>query len=64
MSDYVLLLEDDVVPTAEFNWVINSVMRQMDGWTDIDYVKLFHPWTLRGIPSYVQVSHFFFRLFI
>ncbi|KAI1712008.1 transmembrane protein [Ditylenchus destructor] len=56
MSDYILLLEDDALPTAEFNVAINSVMRQLDRLKDIDYVKLFHPWRLRGIPSYVQAS--------
>ncbi|KAI1727385.1 transmembrane protein [Ditylenchus destructor] len=58
MSDYILLLEDDALPTAEFNTVINSVMRQLDRLKDVDYVKLFHPWRLRGIPSYVQASAF------
>uniref|UniRef100_A0A915D6P1 Uncharacterized protein n=1 Tax=Ditylenchus dipsaci TaxID=166011 RepID=A0A915D6P1_9BILA len=53
-SDYVLLLEDDALPVPEFNTAINSIMRQLDKIKQVDYVKLFHPWRLRGIPSLFQ----------
>uniref|UniRef100_A0A915D7Q3 Uncharacterized protein n=1 Tax=Ditylenchus dipsaci TaxID=166011 RepID=A0A915D7Q3_9BILA len=55
-SDYVLLLEDDALPVPEFNTAINSIMRQLDKIKQVDYVKLFHPWRLRGIPSLFQTA--------
>lgn len=57
-SNFVLLLEDDVVTLPDFNIKLQSLIYQLEKnerLMDIDYVKLFHPWYLRKIPSFIQV---------
>ncbi|KAI1709609.1 hypothetical protein Ddc_13788 [Ditylenchus destructor] len=49
--DYLLVLEDDTIPIPLFEAAINSVMNQLDLYTEIDYVKLYKRWDWRGIPS-------------
>lgn len=55
-ADYILLLEDDALPVPEFGQALHSIIRQLrqrdkERQAEVDYVKLYHPWKLRGIPS-------------
>jgi hypothetical protein len=49
---FVLLLEDDALALPELRVQLNSLIYGLR--KEIDYVKLFHPWYLRKIPSYIQ----------
>lgn len=51
-----MLVEDDAAVIPDFIPLVTSVIKQMNRKTNIDYVKLFHPVHLRGIPYYFQVS--------
>ncbi|EPB67832.1 hypothetical protein ANCCEY_13080 [Ancylostoma ceylanicum] len=53
---YVLLLEDDAVVIPMFATLLTSLIEKLDKQTHIDYVKLFHPNSLRGIPSIPMVT--------
>ncbi|KAK6739039.1 hypothetical protein RB195_020863 [Necator americanus] len=50
-SRYVLLLEDDVVAIPAFATLLASTITKLNTQNEIDYVKLYHPNYLRGIPS-------------
>jgi len=52
--EYVLLIEDDSIPIPGFSAALQSLIDQLDYRPHIDFVKLYHPWTLRKIPSLVQ----------
>lgn len=60
-SSYVLLLEDDAVPVDGFFTMMQSLKIQLDQRPYIDYVKLYHPRSLRKIPSLVQVRILLFH---
>ncbi|KAH7717753.1 Protein F35C11.4 [Aphelenchoides avenae] len=55
-ADYVLLLEDDALPTSSFPLMLESLTKQLDQRPHIDFVKLYHPWSLRKIPSLIQAA--------
>ncbi|ETN77026.1 hypothetical protein NECAME_11347 [Necator americanus] len=55
-SRYVLLLEDDVVAIPAFATLLASTITKLNTQNEIDYVKLYHPNYLRGIPSIPLVS--------
>jgi hypothetical protein len=60
-SAYVLMLEDDALAIPEAATQIQSLIDQLSGnerQQSVDYVKLFHPWYLRKLPSYIQVGVF------
>ena len=57
-AEYVLLVEDDAVPVPYFQPLLTSLMDQMNNMNDIDYVKLFHPWSLRKIPCLFHIFAF------
>ncbi|MFH4975127.1 hypothetical protein AB6A40_001836 [Gnathostoma spinigerum] len=56
LAKYVLLIEDDAVPTPYFYEIVSSVAEQLDRRPSIDFVKLFHPMSLRKVPYYFQLS--------
>lgn len=63
---FVLILEDDVITLPKFADQLHSLMYQLEfdeKKQHIDYVKLFHPWYLRKVPSYIQVTHSLYTLF-
>ncbi|VDD95962.1 unnamed protein product [Enterobius vermicularis] len=55
---YLMLVEDDAAVIPDFIPLVTSVIKQMNRKTNIDYVKLFHPVHLRGIPYYFQLFLF------
>ncbi|KAH7725043.1 glycosyltransferase [Aphelenchoides avenae] len=57
-ADYVLLLEDDALPTSSFPVVLKSLTEQLDRRPHIDFVKFYHPWSLRKIPAFIQAAVF------
>jgi hypothetical protein len=57
-ADYLLVLEDDALPFKGLAGQLDLLTKQLDKKERskrVDYVKLFHPWYLRKLPSYVQV---------
>lgn len=52
---YVLLLEDDVIAIPMFATLLTTLTEKLDVQKHIDYVKLYHPNSLRAIPSFPVV---------
>lgn len=55
-SDYLLVLEDDALAVEGLARQLSLLVEMLDKKEGVDYVKLFHPWYLRKMPSYVQVG--------
>ncbi|KAI6221568.1 putative glycosyltransferase [Aphelenchoides besseyi] len=55
-SDFILLLEDDAVADTNAASQLLSIVQQLQNTNVVDYIKLYHPWSLRKIPSFIQIT--------
>ncbi|KAI6193730.1 Transmembrane protein [Aphelenchoides besseyi] len=55
-SDFVLLLEDDAVADTSTAGQLLSIVQQLQNTKKVDYIKLYHLWSLRKIPSFIQIT--------